>query len=78
MVSGGVQLGLVGVVLPVVDGGLGVGLGVGFGVGLGVGKVSARGKVQLKEQLVPRVRDKIRISKITKYFMFALFIAILL
>ena len=44
--------------------------------GLGGGEVSTGGKEQLKEQLVPSVRDKIRMREITKYF--TTFIAILL
>ena len=44
--------------------------------GLGGGEVSIRGKAQLKEQLAPSVRDKIRIREITKYFIFTLFIPV--
>ena len=48
----------------------------GLGGGLGGGEVSTGGKEQLKEQLVPSVRDKIRIREITKYFTFTLFIPV--
>jgi len=65
-VVGGVQLGSIGVVV--------LGAGELGGGELGGGEVSTGGKVQLKEHPIHRLRDRIRISKATKYFMPALFI----
>ena len=59
VVSGGVQVGLIGV-------GGGVGAGAGAGLGGGAGEISIRGTAQP----ILSMRERIRMREITKYFRF--------